>query len=57
MQLHATELETSQKKKNQIPFNRPVILGDPSVLMGGDKHIISWIQTSNMIGRQIIVRG
>lgn len=25
----------------QIPFNRPVILGDPSVLMGGDKHIIS----------------
>lgn len=42
----------------QIPFNpRLFVLGDGSVLTGGDKHIRSWVQTSIMIGRQILLRG
>ena len=43
--------------ETQIPFSpRLFILGDHSVLTGHNKQIKSWIQTSIMIGRQILVR-
>lgn len=32
------------------------VLGDSSVLLTGDKYIIRWVQTSIMIGRQILIR-
>lgn len=42
----------------QFPFNpRLFVLGDDSVLTEGDKYIKNWIQTSIMIGRQILLRG
>ena len=42
----------------QIPFiPRLFVLSDHSVLTGQDKHVKSFIQTSIMIGRQILVRG
>lgn len=42
----------------QMPFiPRLFILGDDSVLVREDKHIKSFVQTSIMIGRQILIRG
>lgn len=42
----------------QIPFSpRLFVLSDHSVLTGQDKHIKSFVHTSIMIGRQILVRG
>lgn len=44
--------------ETQIPFSpRLFVLGNGSVLIGGDKHTRSWVQTSIMIGRQILLRG
>ena len=36
---------------------RLFVLGDHSVLTGQDKHIKMYVQTSIMIGRQILIRG
>ncbi len=41
-----------------MPFSpRLFVLGDHSVLAGQDKHITMYVQTSLMIGRQILIRG
>lgn len=32
------------------------MLGDGSVLLGRDKHVNNWVQTSSMIGRQMLLR-
>ena len=44
--------------RDQVPFSlRLLVLGDGSILSGMDKHIRSWVQTSLMIARQILLRG
>lgn len=44
--------------ETQIPFSpRLFVLGDGTVLMGGDKCIRHWVQTTIMIGWQIILKG
>lgn len=40
-----------------LEFNpRLFVFGDQSIILGADKHINNWIQTTIMIGRQIVVK-
>lgn len=46
-----------QVSGTQIPLSpRVFVLGEGSILPGGDKYIKNWVQTSLMIGRQILLR-